>query len=150
MRGFFLLWLLTSAIYAGDLRGLVSASNDFEVEMIEHEHVLERNPSASEFAASTLKYARAKERYFFELRKSVPTLIDMATGKAPKTPELKKMREIFSGYGEAQEKQLDAATVSMLKQHEGDAEVSKAEIEFYRVQKVEEQSHLDFDGLDAS
>lgn len=25
---------------------MVSASNDFEVEMIEHEHVLERNPSA--------------------------------------------------------------------------------------------------------
>ena len=80
----------------------------------------------------------------------MPTFIDMATGKAPKTPELDKMREIFSGYGEAQQKQLEAATVSMLKQHEGDAEVSKAEIEFYRVQKVEEQSHLDFDGLDAS
>jgi hypothetical protein len=150
MRLFFLLCLLPSAIYSGDLQDLVSASNDFEVQMIEHEDVLERNPSASELAQSTLKYARAKERYFSELRKSVPTLIDMATGKAPKTPELKKMREIFSGYGEAQEKQLDAATVSMLKQHEGDAEVSKAEIEFYRVQKVEDQFHKDFDGLDAS
>jgi hypothetical protein len=118
--------------------------------MIEHEHVLERNPSASELAASTLKYASAKERYFVELRKSVPTLIDMATGKGPKTPELDKMREIFSGYGEAQEKQLEAAAVSMLKQHEGDAEVSKAEIEFYRVQKVEDQFHKDFDGLDST
>jgi hypothetical protein len=57
---------------------LVSASNDFEVAMIKHEHVLERNPSASELAASTLKYARAKERYFVELRKSIPTLIDIA------------------------------------------------------------------------
>jgi hypothetical protein len=149
MRAFLLLCLLPSAIYSGDLQDLVSASNDFEVQMIEHEDVLERNPSASELAQSTLKYARAKERYFSELRKSVPTLIDMATGKAPKTPELKKMREIFSCYGEAQEKQLDAATVSMLKQHQGDAEVSKAEIEFYRVQKVEDQFHKDFDGLDS-
>ena len=38
---------------------------------------------------------------------------------------------------EAQGKQLEVATVSMLKRHEGDAEVSKAEIEFNRVQKVE-------------
>jgi hypothetical protein len=95
VRGFFLLCLLTSAIYAGDLHDLLSASNDFEVEMIEHEHVLERNPSASELAASTLKYAKAKERYFVELRKSVPTIIDMATGKTPKTPEIDKLREIF-------------------------------------------------------
>ena len=150
MRGFFLLCLLTSAIYAGDLQDLVSASNDFEVQMIEHEDVLERNPSASELAQSTLKYAKAKERYFVELRKSVPTLIDMATGKAPKTPELGRIREIFSGYGEAQEKQLETATVSMLRERDVDPEVSKAEIEFNRVQKVEDQFHKDFDGLDAS
>jgi hypothetical protein len=36
MRAFFLLCLLTSAVYAGDLQDLVSASNDFEVQMIEH------------------------------------------------------------------------------------------------------------------
>lgn len=108
--------LLPSASFAADLQDLVSASNDFEVEMIEHEHVLERSPSATELAASTLKYAEAKERYFVVLRKSVPTLIDMATGRAAKTPELDRLGEIFSGYGEAQEKQLEAATVSRLKQ----------------------------------
>jgi hypothetical protein len=74
----------------------------------------------------------------------------MATGKAAKTQEVEKIREIFSGYGEAQEKQLEAATVSMLKQRDGDAEVSKAEIELNRVQKVEDQFHEDFDGLDST
>ena len=74
----------------------------------------------------------------------------MATGKAAKTQEVEKIREIFSGYGEAQEKQLEAATVSMLKQRDGDAEVSKAEIEFYRGQKLEDQFHKDFDGLDST
>jgi hypothetical protein len=34
----------------------------------------------------------------------------------------------------------------MLKQRDGDPEVSKAEIEFNRVQKVEDQFHKDFDG----
>jgi hypothetical protein len=34
--------------------------------MIEHEQVLERNPSATELAASTFRYAKAKERYFVE------------------------------------------------------------------------------------
>ena len=146
----FLLCLLPLRCFAADLKDLVSASNDFEVEMIEHERVLERNPSATELAASTLKYAGAKERYFVVLRKSIPTLIDMATGKTPKTPEVDKIREIFSGYGETQGKQIEAATVSMLKQRDQDAEVSKAEMEFYRVQKVEDQFHRDFDGLDST
>jgi hypothetical protein len=141
---------LPSAIFAADLKDLVSASNDFEVEMIEHEHVLEQNPPATELAASILKYAKAKERYFVALRKSVPTLIDMATGKTPKTPEVDKIREIFSGYGETQEKQLEAATVSMLKERDQDAEVSKADNEFYRVQKAEQQFHKDFYGLDST
>ena len=64
IRAFLLLYLLTSAIYSRDLQDLVSASNDFEVEMIEHEHVLERNPSASKQAANMAKYARANDRYF--------------------------------------------------------------------------------------
>jgi phosphopentomutase len=142
--------LLRSAIFAADLKDLVSASNDFEVEMIDQEHVLERNPSATEIAASTIKYVKAKERHFVALRKIVPTLIDMATGKTPKTPEVDKIREIFSGYGETQERQSEAATVSMLKERDQDAEVSKAEIEFYRVQKVEQQFHKDFYGLDST
>ena len=83
--------------------------------MIDREHILEQNPSATELAASTLKYAKAKERYYVELRKSVPILIDTATGNAPKTPELDRLLEIFSGDGKTQAKQLKAATVSMLK-----------------------------------
>jgi hypothetical protein len=118
--------------------------------MIEHEHVLEQNPSASELAASTLKYARAKERYFIELRRSIPTLIDMATGKTAKTPEVDKIRGIFRAMAKLKGAQLEAASVSMLKQHENDAEVSKIEIEFYRVQKIEDQFHKDFDGLDST
>jgi hypothetical protein len=152
MERCFVILLLSAALsdFRRRLKDLVSASNDFEVDMIEHEQVLERNPSTTELAASTLKYAKAKERYFVELRNSVPTLIDMTTGKTPKTPEVDKIREIFSGYGETQAKQLEAATVSMLKQRDGDAEVLKAEIEFNRVQKVEDQYHRDFDGLDST
>jgi hypothetical protein len=60
MRALLLFCLLPSAIFAEDFKDLVSASNDFEVAMIEHEHVLERNPSATELAASTLKCAKAK------------------------------------------------------------------------------------------
>ncbi len=66
----------------------------------------------------------------------------MANGKAPKTPEVDRLLEVFSGYGETRKKKLEVATVSMLKQRDQDAEVSKAEIEFYRVQKVEDQFHI--------
>ena len=93
---------------------------------------------------------RSGPRSVVVLRKSIPTLIDMATGKTPKTPEVGRLLEIFSAYGETQEKQLEPATVSMLKQRDGDPEVSKAEIEFNRVQKVEDQFHKDFNGLDST
>jgi hypothetical protein len=70
-----------------------------------------RKLSWQTFLGSALKRwmtsLRVKERYFVELRRSVPTIIDIASGKALRTPELDKMREIFSGYGEAQEKQLE-------------------------------------------
>jgi hypothetical protein len=64
--------------------------------MIEHEHVLERNPTSStEIAVSTLKYAKATERYFVERRKSVSALIDIATGKTPKTPRWARKGDLF-------------------------------------------------------
>src|SRR5260221_14190278 len=69
--------LLPSAGFAADLQNLVSASNVFEVAMIEHEQVLERSPSATELAASTLNYAKTRERFFVVLRKSPPFLLDM-------------------------------------------------------------------------
>jgi hypothetical protein len=68
-RAFLLLCLLRSTIFAAELQDLISASNDFEVAMIEHEHVLERNPSATELAASTLKHERWTECYFDLVRK---------------------------------------------------------------------------------
>jgi hypothetical protein len=54
----------------------------------------------------------------------VPTLIDMATGNAPKTPDIDRIRGVLSGYSEVQQKRLEAATISLLKQFDGDVEVS--------------------------
>jgi hypothetical protein len=45
-RAILLLYLVPSAIFAADLQDLVSTSNDFEVEMIEDERVLERTHRA--------------------------------------------------------------------------------------------------------
>jgi hypothetical protein len=88
----FLAYLLPSAIYVGNLQDLVSASNNFGVQKIDHEHVLGRNPAATELAASMLKDERGNERFFLlSWCEGVPTHTDMATGKAPKTPELGRL-----------------------------------------------------------
>jgi hypothetical protein len=50
MRAFLLLCLLPLTLFAANLQDLVSASNDFEVEIIDDEHVLERNPFATDYA----------------------------------------------------------------------------------------------------
>jgi hypothetical protein len=52
---------LPSTIFAADLQNLVSASNDFEVEMIEHEHVLERSSSATELSRGSCEVRKIVE-----------------------------------------------------------------------------------------
>jgi hypothetical protein len=97
--------------------------------MIEHEHFLERIPSATELAASTLKYTKAKERHFVERRKSIPFPVEMAAGKTPNTPKVDKRREIFRGYCEIKRGNLGDDGFDPEKKRDRDAEVSKAEKE---------------------
>jgi hypothetical protein len=61
--------LLPSVSFAADLQDLVSASNDFEVEMIEHEHVLERCPKLDTEYDGVLRTGRAcsSSRHLFLL-----------------------------------------------------------------------------------
>jgi hypothetical protein len=55
--------LLPSVSFAADLQDLVSASDDFEVEMIEHEHMLERCPKLDTEYDGVREYQGAKNRF---------------------------------------------------------------------------------------
>ena len=61
MRAFLLFCLLTSAIYRGIFGIGLGPPTILRSKLIDHEYVLEQNPSATELAASTLNYARTKE-----------------------------------------------------------------------------------------
>ena len=78
----------------------------------------------------------------------MPELINIATGRQARPPELDKFAAIFAIAGEKQETLADQKTVIFLKRFLPNPDVEKAEVEFERAQKVEETFHSDFDGID--
>jgi hypothetical protein len=60
-------------------------------------------------AAKTISYAAAKTIYYEALRAAAPELMDIATGKKPRSPEVDQFAQSFSLAGEKQEKVLVVA-----------------------------------------
>jgi hypothetical protein len=86
--------------------------------------------------------------YFKALRDAAPELMNIATGKEEWPPELDTFAAAFAIAGEDQENAADEQTGVLLKGFPGNPDVEKARAEFERAQKVEEEFHKDFDGVD--
>ena len=110
--------------------------------------MLQSNPSPAEFAEKTIDYAEAKEAYFRALREEVPEMMKIAMGKEARPPELDTFAAAFAVAGEEQEKVADEQTLVLLKRFSRNPNIEKARVEFDHAQKVEDQFHKDFDGLD--
>jgi hypothetical protein len=103
--------------------------------------VVQNNPSPARLAEKTVEYAKAKTAYCQALRAAMPELINIATGRQARPPELDKFAAIFAIAGEKQETVADQKTVIFLKRFLPNPDVEKAEVEFERAQKVEEPFH---------
>jgi len=75
-------------------------------------------------------------------------LMKIAMGKETRPPELDTFAAAFAVAGENQEKVTDEETLVLLKRFSRNPEIEKARVEVERAQKVEEQFHSDFDGVD--
>ena len=110
--------------------------------------MLQSDPSPVESAEKTINYAAAKTAYFKPLRDELPEMMKIAMGKEERPPELDTFAAAFAVAGEDQEKAADEETLVLLKRFFRNPEVEKARAEFDRAQKVEDQFHHDFDGVD--
>jgi len=72
----------------------------------------------------------------------------LAMGREARPPELDRFAGAFSVAGENQEKAMDEETLVLLKRFSRNPDIEKGRAEFERAQKVEEQFHSEFDGLD--
>ena len=86
--------LIVSSGFAGELGALCSAAKNFVSAAKTQEGILITYPTASEFAASTIAYAAAKERYFSEFRVAMPILIAIGLKQRPETGQAKKFCQI--------------------------------------------------------
>jgi hypothetical protein len=140
--------LITLAFAGATLDALVNAAAKFSIAMKQQLEVLASSPSPTEFAGKTIAYAEAKTAYFAAMRSAIPELINIATGREARPPELDNLAEAFSLAGEKQEHLAEAQTLILLKQFLPNPDVEKAREEFESAQKVQESFHKDFDGQD--
>jgi hypothetical protein len=71
---------------------LVSASRGFSTAIQQQILAIQRGPSLIEFVAKTIVYADAKVTYFNALREVAPELMNIATGREVRPPELDHLR----------------------------------------------------------
>jgi hypothetical protein len=75
-------------------------------------------------------------------------MMKFAAGREARPPELDTFAAAFAVAGEKQEMVADQQTLVLLKRFPRNPSIEKARVEFDRAQKVEEQFHKDFDGVD--
>ena len=85
--------LITSAFAGESLDALLHASRGFSTAIQQQILAIARGPSLIEFVAKTIVYADAKTAYFNALREAAPELMNIATGREVRPPELDTMAE---------------------------------------------------------
>src|SRR5450432_3569465 len=113
-RAIFFLVLITSAIASETLDALVDAAAVFSAAIEEQLEAVQSDPVPADFAQQTIAYATAKIAYFDALRAAMPELMDIATGRKPRPPEVDKFAKAFQLAGESQETAADDATSDLL------------------------------------
>jgi hypothetical protein len=105
--------LITSAFASESLDALVNASAQFSIAILQQLAVCQApqsDPTPTTLAEMTISYAKAKTAYFTALREAVPEMINIATGREVRPPEVEMFAQTFSVAGEIQEKAADEAT----------------------------------------
>jgi hypothetical protein len=140
--------LVTSVFAGGTLDGLVNAAEGYAVAIQQQIAILQSITTPTELAAKTISYAAAKTTYYEALRAAAPELMDIATGKKPRPPEVDQFAQGFSAAGENQETVADEATAALLTKLPFNADLEKAKAAFAQAQAAEAQFRHDFNGVD--
>jgi hypothetical protein len=140
--------LATSAFAAETLGPFVTAAQGFAIAIQQQIAIVQSVTTPAELAAKTISYAAAKTTYYEASRAAAPELIDIATGKKPRPPEVDQFAQSFSAAGEKQETVADEATVALLTKLPFNSDLEKAKAAFAQAQSVEEKFHHDFNGVD--
>ena len=111
---------------------LVNASVGFSMAIQQQLATTRSDPSPIALAAKTIVYADAKTAYFNALRDATPELMNIATGREVRPPELDTIAEVFAVAGEKLESVAHEETIALLKLFVGNPDIEKARVEFER------------------
>src|SRR5271165_1442428 len=139
--------LITSSFASETSDVLVDATASFAVTIQQQFEMLVGDPAPAELAEKTIDYATAKTGYFNALRAELSELIDIATSKETRPPEVDIFVAAFVVAGEEREKLADQKTLVLLKRFPNNRDIEKARVKFERAQKLEQSFHREFDVL---
>jgi hypothetical protein len=140
--------VVTSVFAAGTLDALVIAAQGFALAIQQQIAAVQSITTPTELAEKTILYATAKATYYQALRAAAPELMDIATGKEPRPPEVDQFAQAFNVAGEKQETVADQATAALLTKLPFNSDLEKAKAAFAQAQAVEAQFQHDFNGVD--
>jgi hypothetical protein len=148
LRLILFLCIATTALAGVTLDLLDSAARSFSIAIDQQWTIAQSDPSPATLAQNTVAYADAEISYYTALRKAMPELANIATGREPRPLQADKFREAFEPAGELREIAAEKATEVLLQRYGALSDIQKAAKEFDQAQKVEERFHKDFDGKD--
>ena len=117
--------LITSSVASETSDVLVDATASFAVTIQQQFEMLVGDPAPAELAEKTIDYATAKTAYFNALRAEVSELIDIATSKETRPPEVDIFVAAFVVAGEEREKVADQKTLVLLKRFPDNPDIEK-------------------------
>jgi hypothetical protein len=147
LRAIIFFSLIASAIASAALDVLVSAAASFSAAIRQQFEMLHNVPSPPKIAAKTINYAEAKKAYFKALQAETPELKKNMTGTEERSPELDTFAAALAIASDDQEKEVDQATLVLLKRYTNSPEIEKAMAEFEQAQKAEESFQKSYDEL---
>jgi hypothetical protein len=139
--------LFTSVFAGGTLDALLNAAEGFAIAIQQQVAIVQSTTTPTKLAEKTISYAAAKTTYYEALRAAAPELMDIATGKKQRPPEVDQFAQAFSVAGEKEEKVADEATVALLTKLPRNSDIEKAKAAFDQAQSVEDKFHHDFGGV---
>ena len=97
LRAILFLVLATAAIASETLNALVDSASTFSAAIEQQlEAATQSDPAPADFAQRTVAHARAKIAYYDALRVAMPELIDIASGRKPRPPDMDRFTKAFN------------------------------------------------------
>ncbi|MBV9390405.1 MAG: hypothetical protein JOY96_00785 [Verrucomicrobia bacterium] len=140
LRAICCLVLVSSAHAEDSMDVLLNAASSFSATVAQQLEMLDRDPSADEFAEKTVDYAMVETAYFEALRAAIP-VVEKSTAHQESSLQLQAFAAAAALANDEQAEIADKYTLAFFRRLPRNAETDRAWLEFQHAQRAEAKFH---------